>query len=86
MCSSVKTIVSSLPLRLWSNDKRAEIFSQIDDCLVSGGVFLQYTYAIAARRNFYPDHFKFETSSTVWRNVPPAKVECYRSLRGQVVS
>jgi len=75
-CASVEVVVSSLPIRLWSKGKRAEIFSQISHALGEHGIYLQYTYAITERRNLYPDSFALQSSKIVWRNLPPAKVDC----------
>ena len=73
----IKVVVSSLPLRSLSDVERGDIFSGLQLLLSEQGTFIQYTYALSASRSLYPAPFESCSSSLVWRNVPPAKVECF---------
>ena len=73
----IKVVVSSLPLRSLSDVERGDIFSGLQLLLSEQGTFIQYTYALSASRSLYPATFESCSSSLVWRNVPPAKVECF---------
>ncbi len=73
----IKVVVSSLPLRSLSDVERGDIFSGLQLLLSEQGTFIQYTYALSASRSLYPAAFESCSSSLVWRNVPPAKVECF---------
>ncbi len=77
----IEVVVSSLPLRSLSGIARGKIFSELQRLLPEQGAFIQYTYALNASRSFYPAAFESCSSSLVWRNIPPAKVECF-SIRG----
>ena len=77
----IGVVVSSLPLRSLSDVERGNIFSELRLVLPEQGAFIQYTYALSASRSLYPAAFESCSSSLVWRNIPPAKVECF-SIRG----
>ena len=77
----VDLVVSSLPLRSLSGVVRESIFSELELVLPEQGTFIQYTYALSASRSLYPATFECCSSSVVWRNVPPAKVECFSVRR-----
>ena len=76
----IELVVSSLPLRSFSDEERRNVFSELQRLLPEQGIFIQYTYALTASRSFYPATFESCSTSLVWRNIPPAKVECF-SLR-----
>ena len=77
----VRAIVSSLPFRSLPRKVSLSIMREIERVLAPGGLFIQFTYAIAGEMHFIPLGFKKLRSSIILRNIPPAKVEVYMKPR-----
>ncbi len=76
----VSHIVSSLPLRSLPVGVVARILREVKRLLPPEGVFIQYTYNLGCR-HFRPlAGFQRLSSSVVWCNLPPARVDVFRSL------
>ncbi len=78
-CGKVSAIVSSLPLRSLEPGTVRNIMGQLERVLRPGGVFIQYTYSHRDLRTKLSPHFHTIHSSIVWGNLPPARVDVYRS-------
>lgn len=74
----VHTIISSLPLLSLAAENRDQILLEIPKILSPHGKFIQYTYALKNKNEFYPKNFTLEKSFIVWRNIPPARVDVFR--------
>ncbi|MDX1455111.1 MAG: methyltransferase [Gammaproteobacteria bacterium] len=80
----VGSIVSSLPLLTLPIAVRDRILGQCRTVLVPEGSFVQFTYGI---RSPVPEEvqaklgFSSEQIGSVWSNLPPATVWCYRPLQ-----
>lgn len=75
---SVSHVVSSIPLRLLSDDAVRNIAGEVRRVLKKGGRFIQYTYDIRPSVHVGFEEFRFLGSSVVWLNVPPARVNVYK--------
>lgn len=73
----VHTIISSLPLLSIAPDDRNKILLEIPKILSPHGKFIQYTYALNNKNEFYPKNFIIEKSFIIWRNIPPARVDVF---------
>ncbi len=76
---SVEVVVSSLPLRAFTPSMVEVIARQLDQVLVRGGRFIQYTYALHAPPKGLPRRFRHLFCDIVWRNLPPARVDVFRT-------
>jgi len=74
----VSHIVSSLPLRSLPLGVVARIVREVKRLLPPGGVFVQYTYDLGCRRFRPLESFERMSSSVVWMNLPPARVDVFR--------
>lgn len=70
-------VVSSLPLRHFSEADRASISDQIYELLPRAGRWIQYTYHLGNGHPPGDAPFKVIHSKVVWLNVPPARVMVY---------
>lgn len=68
-------VVSSLPFRSLPQPVGAAIRGEIAGLLARGGQWTQFTYALSRRE--VPAGFMRDDSSTVWVNVPPARVDVF---------
>lgn len=75
----VGAVISSLPLRSLKPETVRAIIGQIDQVLGPNGLFIQYTYALSALLNTLPRRFKPVRSRIIWRNLPPARVDMFRT-------
>src|ERR1051325_495660 len=73
---SIRTIVSSLPLRNFTPEFRSALTLQIAKTLHPEGHFIQYTYAVHRSQNF--EGLKLLRSERIWRNLPPARIGVYQ--------
>ncbi len=77
--SKVKVIVSSLPFRALSFKTIRQISREVDQVLLKGGKFIQFTYALHSKVTLLPSRFQKVKSKIVWRNLPPARVDVFES-------
>ena len=75
--SLVHTIVSSLPLRSLPKKDREQILLEISKVLKRGGQYIQFTYDIRSKTNYYPPEYKKVRSFIIWKNIPPAKIDVF---------
>ncbi len=73
----VGTVVSSLPLRQFSEEFTRALAGKIRALLRPGGCWVQYSYHLGTRRQHGSEQFNLRGSSIVWRNLPPARVCVY---------
>lgn len=71
-------IVSSLPLRSLPIGVVVRIVREVKKLLPVDGTFIQYTYNVNCRRYRPLDDFQRIATSTVWLNLPPARVDVFR--------
>jgi phospholipid N-methyltransferase len=57
--------------------------AEIERTLPTGGIFVQFTYAIIGEMPFIPSDFRKVRSHVVLFNMPPAKVEVYVKRRAK---
>jgi phospholipid N-methyltransferase len=81
----VSAIISSLPFRSLPRDASVSIMREVERTLSSGGIFVQFTYALVGKMPFIPAGFKKVRTRLVLFNVPPAKVEVYLKPRDKDV-
>lgn len=84
----VSVVVSSLPFRSLPEDVSRSIISAIEELLMPGGLFVQFTYALIGEMPFVPAYFRKLRSHVVLYNIPPAKVEVFRKPKpgGELLS
>jgi len=70
-------VISSLPLKVFSPRQVEMLARQIDDLLMPGASWVQFSYHIV---NGHPPSKSFRAveSKIVWSNFPPAKVSVYQ--------
>ena len=76
-------VVSSLPLLVKSEVKRAALLDAAFDLMIDGGPFIQFTYAVVSPipkklAEMTSSPFTAEASPPIWLNLPPARVWVYR--------
>jgi len=78
---TVSHIVSSLPLRSLAPEDVTRIMREVKRVLAKDGCLIQYTYDL--RRGMHPALAGFArvTTSVVWFNLPPARVDVFRAIR-----
>jgi phosphatidylethanolamine/phosphatidyl-N-methylethanolamine N-methyltransferase len=74
----VLAVVSSLPLRHFSDADARTLTEQIHATLAPGGLWTQYSYHLGKERPEGSAVFEAIHSEVIWRNIPPAKVTVYR--------
>lgn len=74
----VLAVVSSLPLRHFSDADARLLARQIHDALPKGGCWMQYSYHLGKERPDGTAAFHVIHSDIIWRNIPPAKVTVYQ--------
>ncbi|MDR0765272.1 MAG: hypothetical protein LBE65_06765 [Synergistaceae bacterium] len=79
----VSAIISSLPFRSLPKEVSVSIMREVECTLSSGGIFVQFTYALVGKMPFIPAGFRRVRTRLVPFNVPPAKVEVYLKPRGK---
>jgi len=76
----VNTIVCGLPFRTLPHMQVHGIVKQIDDLISNNnGIYIQFTYDLSGSSPFLPHHFKRIDHKIIWRNIPPARINVYRS-------
>lgn len=77
----ISAIVSSLPFRVLGPKLGDAILREIQSVLRErGGLLIQYTYAWWLTYPLQKRGFEPASASIVWKNIPPARVESYKSL------
>lgn len=76
----IAAIVSSLPLRSLQPNTVRNILGQLEQVLQKGGVFIQYTYSHRDLRARLSRRFDSIHTTTVWGNLPPARIDAYRFI------
>ncbi|HHB93029.1 MAG TPA: methyltransferase domain-containing protein [Thioploca sp.] len=76
----VNTIICGLPFRTLPNMHVHGIVKQIDDIISNNnGIYMQFTYNLGDSSPFLPHHFKRIDHKIIWRNIPPARINVYKS-------
>ncbi len=75
--SEVTAVISSLPLRSLPAATVARIGLELDRLLAEGTLFVQFTYSLRAEEVGWGHTARCVRSRTVWRNVPPARVNSF---------
>ncbi len=73
----IGSIVSSLPLRSLPPAVTRAISQQFETLLLPGHPLIQYTYDLRGTQLRLLPRFRRLSSQTVWRNLPPARVEVF---------
>ena len=73
----VSTVVSSLPLKSLPKSTVDQIGSALDAILPKGATFIQFTYSLRCRAIDWAQEITCLHSRTIWRNVPPARVNVF---------
>ncbi len=73
----VSTVVSSLPLKSLPKDTVDQIGRALDAVLPRGATFIQFTYSLRCRAIDWAQDVTCLRSHTVWRNLPPARVNIF---------
>ncbi len=75
--NTVKTIISSLPLRSLPPSTTHAILDQIKTILPSGGRYIQFTYSLRQNKLVPFRNQQKIISKHIWRNIPPARVDVW---------
>lgn len=78
----IKTVVSSLPLLSLPASAAAALGGELQKMLGPEGSFIQYTYRLNNRPSPLAAYLARVSAQTVWYNLPPAKVEVFRTRTG----
>jgi phosphatidylethanolamine/phosphatidyl-N-methylethanolamine N-methyltransferase len=73
----IGAVVSSLPLRHFTEEDRTTISDQIHQVLPPAGRWIQFTYHLGNGHPPGKAPFKTIHSDVIWLNVPPARVMVY---------
>ncbi|MEY2342329.1 class I SAM-dependent methyltransferase [Acidithiobacillus sp. IBUN Pt1247-S3] len=73
----VRAIVSSLPLRTIPPVIVERILAEFPKCARRGTAFIQFTYHPLSSCTGLNTGFTHKRASYVWRNLPPARVDCF---------
>ncbi|MHB8253013.1 MAG: class I SAM-dependent methyltransferase [Acidiferrobacter sp.] len=73
----VSTVVSSLPLKSLPKMTVDRIGSELDTILPKGATFIQFTYSLRCQAIDWAQDLTCLHSRTIWRNVPPARVNVF---------
>lgn len=73
----VSTVVSSLPLRSLPRATVDRIGHELDAVLPKGATFIQFTYSLRCRAVDWAQEITCMRSHTIWRNLPPARVNIF---------
>ena len=79
----LRAIVSSLPLRSLPRPLVRQILDQIAEVSAPGTRFIQFSYALHDACAAPARGFERDDACLVWRNLPPARVDCYRDVRSR---
>ena len=76
--SPVEAIISSLPLRTLSPSIIEKIGIEINQVLIKGGLYIQYTYSLWGKPLSPSGQLKLIQQQWVWQNLPPARIDVFR--------
>jgi phosphatidylethanolamine/phosphatidyl-N-methylethanolamine N-methyltransferase len=76
--SPIQTIVSSLPLRTLSPVIVKKIGNEINQVLIKGGLYIQYTYSLWGKPLCPSPQLKLIHQQWIWQNLPPARIDVFR--------
>lgn len=76
--SPIQAIVSSLPLRTLSPSSIGKIGIEINQILIKGGLYIQYTYSLWGKPLCPSSQLKLVKQQWVWQNLPPARIDVFR--------
>ncbi|TLY48678.1 MAG: methyltransferase domain-containing protein [Gammaproteobacteria bacterium] len=76
--SPMQAIVSSLPLRTLSPSTIEKIGIEINQVLLKGGLYIQYTYSLWGKPLCPSAKLKLVQQQWVWQNLPPARIDVFR--------
>jgi phospholipid N-methyltransferase len=76
----VGAVISSLPLRQFSEKFTRALAGKILGLLRPGGWWVQYSYHLGTHRQHGSEQFHLLGSKIVWLNLPPARVCVYQKL------
>lgn len=74
----LQVIVSSLPLRTLSPCIVKNIGAEINQVLVKGGLYIQYTYSLWGKPLCPSSQLRLIHQQWVWQNLPPARIDVFR--------
>lgn len=74
----IQAIVSSLPLRTLSPSAIEKIGNEINQILIKGGLYIQYTYSLWGKPLCPSSQLKLIKQQWVWQNLPPARIDVFR--------
>jgi phospholipid N-methyltransferase len=72
----VAAVISGLPLRSLPKDLVKTIEQEIKNVLAPNGLYIQFTYQLI--HNVEYPHFVHVAKKYIWKNAPPARVDCYQ--------
>lgn len=75
--SRVSAVVSSLPLKSLPKSTVDQIGEALDTVLPRGATFIQFTYSLRCRAVDWAQELTCLHSRTIWRNLPPARVNVF---------
>lgn len=73
----VSAVVSSLPLKSLPKATVRRIGSELESILPKGATFIQFTYSLRCQAVDWAQDLTCLHSRTIWRNVPPARVNVF---------
>jgi phosphatidylethanolamine/phosphatidyl-N-methylethanolamine N-methyltransferase len=73
----VDAVVSSLPLISLPRNTTDKILHQINQLLLNGGRYIQYTYSYKEMRFDILKNYRKIVSKRIWLNIPPARVDVF---------
>ncbi len=75
----LQAIVSSLPLRTLSPCIVKKIGTEINQVLIKGGLYIQYTYSLWGKPLSPSPRLKLIHQQWIWQNLPPARIDVFRN-------
>jgi phospholipid N-methyltransferase len=73
----INTVISSLPLRSLPKKTTRQVLQSIDQLLVVGGRYIQFTYGLNQKQYSPLIHCEHIFSKWIWLNFPPARVDVW---------
>lgn len=75
----LQAIVSSLPLRTLSSSIVKKLGTEINQVLMKGGLYIQYTYNLWGKPLCPSPRLKLIHQQWIWQNLPPARIDVFRN-------
>lgn len=73
----IATVVSSLPLRAFSESDRQQVAREIYRLLPTYGRWIQFRYRLRHEPSLHFPGFCIRETAVIWRNLPPARLVVY---------